>query len=231
LYYSCHQVRSTKAYAWSGPLHYINTPDWVCDYVRSRDCIANGMINFCVDGAIQNYTARVSDTSLPFDQQAEALKFFVHFFGDIHQPLHCGFTSDEGGNTLKGTFEGSSTNLHSVWDTGILTKRMAANFGANQTTYANYLLNQIRTDWAPLAKQWVECESTGSPYGACSEEWGNESTKLSCEYSYVEADGTTHITNNFVLGDPYYERNYPIVDMQLAKAGVRMAYVMNQIWP
>lgn len=46
------------------------------------------------------------------------LNFLIHFVGDIHQPLHCGFKKDEGGNLyrLKGTF---AKDLHQFWDEGL----------------------------------------------------------------------------------------------------------------
>ena len=82
---------------WSRELHYVNTPDWECDYQPERDCIDGK----CVDGAIKNYTTRL-ETELDDIQQKEALYFLIHFVGDIHQPLHTGFTSDRGGNLVRG---------------------------------------------------------------------------------------------------------------------------------
>jgi hypothetical protein len=87
------EIRSNPLYDWSHPLHFINTQDWSCQYIRSRDCIDRTYgANYCVDAAIQNYTKRVVDNSIGAEQQSEAVKFIVHFVGDIHQPLHCGNT-------------------------------------------------------------------------------------------------------------------------------------------
>jgi hypothetical protein len=58
------------------------------------------------------------------DQRAEALRFLVHFVGDVHQPLHVGFLSNLGGNTLRGSFFGAVDNLHHIWDFGILQQRL-----------------------------------------------------------------------------------------------------------
>jgi hypothetical protein len=86
---------------WSKELHFVNTPDWACNYDRNRDCDwASGQR--CIDGTIQNYTGRLADTKQDNVQRQEALKFLVHFIGDAHQPLHAGFTSDKGGNTIRG---------------------------------------------------------------------------------------------------------------------------------
>jgi len=223
------QVKNQKAYKWSQPLHFINTPDWLCEYDRTRDCVDSGTKNFCVDGAIQNYTGRVVNTNLPFAQQAEALKFLVHFVGDIHQPLHVGFTTDKGGNTFTGTFEGESVNLHEIWDVNIIVKRMDDDFGSNQTAYTEYLWQQIQGPWQNQAAQWADCQ-TPIPSNACSIEWAEESIGAACDYAYVEADGKTHIATGFNLGDDYYNRNLPVVEVQLAKAGVRMAHVLNTLF-
>jgi hypothetical protein len=82
---------------WTRPLHYINTPDWSCNYQYERDCIDD----ICIDGAIRNYTKRL-ETNLDDIQHREALYFLIHFVGDIHQPLHTGFKSDYGGNIIRG---------------------------------------------------------------------------------------------------------------------------------
>jgi len=222
------QMRHT--YPWSAELHYINTPDWACTYEYDRDCQYKGVPNICVDGAIQNYTARLLDTSLPFDQQNEALKFLIHFVGDIHQPLHCGFTTDEGGNTFKGHFNGKEENLHEIWDSAILAERIDNDFNKNQTDYLTYLVQQINTVWMGQANGWEVCNTT-TPDFDCSTQWAVESINLACRYSYVEANGKTHIKTGFTLGDPYYERNMPIIEFQIAKGGVRLAQVLNAIFP
>lgn len=82
---------------WSRPLHYINVPDWVCEYNPERDCVNDT----CIAGAIQNYTKRL-ETEFDQQQQEEALYFLIHFVGDIHQPLHTGFVGDRGANSIRG---------------------------------------------------------------------------------------------------------------------------------
>jgi hypothetical protein len=144
---------------------------------------------------VQNYTARMVDSSLPFDQQQEALKFATHFIGDIHQPLHVGFTTDKGGNTYVGTFEGQSgVNLHmvrddhftarscsamlivcvvlccvQVWDVNIIEKRTNDDFNGDPNAYMQYLWQQIQGPWAGQAQQWITCQNP-IPSNACSSE-------------------------------------------------------------
>jgi hypothetical protein len=225
------QVRRLPEYAWSGPCHFINTPDWACNYNRNRDCHdEHGNQGYCVDGAVQNFTKRVQDMRLGQNQQAEALKFLVHFVGDIHQPLHVGFTTDEGGNTIEGTFEGEHTNLHVVWDSHIIIKRMTDDFHGSQDSYVTWLIKQLNGPWSSQAAQWRQCSSP-SQDNACSSDWASESIGLACTNAYVEADGKRHVATGFRLSDPYYTRNLPIVEQQLARAGIRLANVLDLIAP
>ena len=82
---------------WSRVLHYLNVPDWTCAYDEQRDC-ANER---CITGAIKNYTRRLQGEFDP-NQLSEALYFLIHFVGDLHQPLHTGFSGDRGGNSVRG---------------------------------------------------------------------------------------------------------------------------------
>ena len=67
--------------------------------------------DFCLYGSILNYTKQATTEG---SEQYYALKFLIHFMGDIHQPLHCGFKSDAGGNDEKGSFLGNDMTLHEV---------------------------------------------------------------------------------------------------------------------
>jgi len=187
-----------------------------------------------VDGAIQNYTQRLSDPTLSSDDQTEALKFLVHFVGDIHQPLHVSFTSDEGGNSIHGTFEGETTNLHAVWDEKIIQTRVNNDYNGDNTAYTQDLINRVAPggNFSSLVGQWQACSNqSDSPFAACSLDWADESISAACQYAYVEADGVTHVPDGFDLEDDYYNRVMPIVEIQLAKAGVRLAHVLNSMFP
>jgi hypothetical protein len=49
-----------------------------------------------------------------------ALKYIVHLVGDIHQPVHAGYASDKGGNGYQLQAFGRGSNLHSLWDSGLI---------------------------------------------------------------------------------------------------------------
>jgi len=222
------QVRTKPAYAWSAPLHYIDVPDWQCSFNPQLNC-GDDNDGMCISTAITNFTTQLAG-KLGYNTKEVALRFVIHFLGDIHNPLHVGFVSNAGGNTIKGVYFDQSTNLHSVWDTLIISGIIEYAFGGSQTNYVNYLLDQIKGPWKSMAETWAICNSTSEAQPlSCPNEWANESAKLACEYSYTDQSGKK-IPNNFDLADPYYQFVRPIVDQQLAKGGIRLASTLNKIW-
>ncbi|EEQ99609.1 conserved hypothetical protein [Perkinsus marinus ATCC 50983] len=79
-------------YRWTAPLHFVDTPTKQCQMVYERDCRGD----FCVIGAIYNYTNRAISKSVSRAEREFAMKLVIHFLGDIHQPLHVGFGGDRG---------------------------------------------------------------------------------------------------------------------------------------
>eukprot|EP00301_Raphidiophrys_heterophryoidea_P016326 c25889_g1_i1.p1 GENE.c25889_g1_i1~~c25889_g1_i1.p1 ORF type:complete len:329 (-),score=77.09 c25889_g1_i1:207-1118(-) len=211
------EVKQQSAYFWSAPLHYINTPDWECGFNHVRDCGDN----VCVSGAVSNYTQRLITQS--GDQQAEALKFLVHFCGDIHQPLHVGFTSDEGGNTIQITYNSKHMNLHELWDSDLIYTLIDTDYQKSYENLANALVAKINTTWAAQAANWTTCTSSFP----CPDEWAQETADAACTNAYVNADGVTHIKTGDALGKDYYAYNKDVLELFLAKSGVRMAAALT----
>ena len=106
------EVRSPTTAAW----HYLNFPrDADCRFDSDRICIQGN----CVVGAIERQLAvLVSDA--PDERLLLALKYVVHFVGDVHQPLHAGFADDRAGNGHQLQAYWRGTNLHALWDTAML---------------------------------------------------------------------------------------------------------------
>jgi len=215
------QIKHEQQWKWSGALHFINTPDWACNFDFERDCDDS----ICVAGAVSNYTKILQSTSADAELKQEALKFLIHFVGDIHQPLHVAFDSDEGGNTEKGLYEplNNTGTLHGIWDYDII-QQAEENFDSYWVNYARYLLKNIDEKDADI---WAKCATGTDP--VCPNEWGNQTAPLACIYSYVDTDGSV-IKNGFSLGMDYYNRSLPIVEMQLQRGGVRLAAVLNYLY-
>ncbi|CAG8483280.1 7334_t:CDS:2 [Gigaspora rosea] len=176
------QAKFTPEYNFTAPMHYFDTspltdnPPSYC----SVDWVP-GKVEFDVITAIHNYSNRLDPNSdLSFLSRSEALKFLVHFLGDLHQPLHI-TSKDKGGNGIPVTFEGHNTNLHSVWDTSIIYKRIRE-FNENSTfdhnlpendnrlnssaplsegpfydLYLNYIIGLMRTTWRNELSSWTVC--------------------------------------------------------------------------
>ena len=103
--------RNPSTAAW----HYVNFPRDSCTYDAQINC-PDGR---CVVGAIERQL-EVLEFSASDEKRLNALKYVVHLIGDVHQPLHAGYRDDKGGNTyqLQAFLRGS--NLHALWDTGLI---------------------------------------------------------------------------------------------------------------
>jgi hypothetical protein len=100
----------------TAPWHYVNFPrGGDCKYDAPSLC-ADGQ---CVVGAIERQLAVLASTASGEDR-LKALKYVVHFVGDVHQPLHAGYADDNGGNGYQLQAFGRGTNLHSLWDSDLI---------------------------------------------------------------------------------------------------------------
>ena len=195
------EVRGTPAYRWTAPMHYVNSPPGSDGYDQQRDC-ADGC---CVVGAIEHYADVLRDRQAPRPDRIEALKMLVHFVGDVHQPLHAGYGVDRGGNDVKVFFFGDNTNLHSLWDSG--------------------LIRRTQKNWSEYAAELHKRESSKRRTAVNLDPavWAAESFKLAEGNAYaIPGDGE--------LGQDYFEKNIPVVEQQLAIAGVRLAEMLNAIF-
>jgi hypothetical protein len=96
--------------------HYVNLPrDSGCSYLAARDC-PDGQ---CVVEAILAQAEKLGSAA-PAPVRLRALKYLVHLVGDVHQPLHAGFADDRGGNLYQLQAFGRGTNLHALWDSGLI---------------------------------------------------------------------------------------------------------------
>ncbi|KAK3950365.1 S1/P1 nuclease [Pseudoneurospora amorphoporcata] len=224
-------IRYTKWGRWTGPLHYIDakdSPPHSCGIVYERDCKPEG----CVVSAIQNYTSRVLDQSLHVVERAQAAKFVVHFVGDIHQPLH---TEDveKGGNGISVFFDEKRFNLHHVWDSSIAEK------------IVTHKKHGVGRQPFPAAKKWAEQlaeEIREGQYKADSSEWVKglelkEASEIALEWA---VEGNAHVCTVVLpegpeairgqeLGGAYFEAAAPVVELQIAKAGYRLAAWLDLI--
>jgi hypothetical protein len=78
----------------------------------------NGPANDCIIDKIDEFTAELSNPATDPEERVVALKFLLHFVGDLHQPLHAADDNDRGGNDKLVSAPGIRPgNLHHYWDT------------------------------------------------------------------------------------------------------------------
>ena len=186
--------------------HFVNIEISADGYDPARDCPEAD----CVVAQIGRDERVVADTRLPRPVRAEALRFLIHFVGDIHQPLHCADHHDRGGNAVRVFIGGEETNLHAVWDT-----RVVAALGDDPAAVSADLEARITPR---AAHAW----SRGGPG-----DWANESFAIAKRAIYGPlhaADGTRELIQ---LPDDYAVRERSLTAEQLEKAGIRLAMVLD----
>ena len=128
----------------TGPWHYIDIPLADSRIDLAREC-PNGD---CVVVKTEQFLAVLKDPGADSEKKAEALKFVIHFVGDMHQPLHDEDDGDKRGNARHVIFDGRPDNLHWIWDTGLLQ-----HIGRNPEALAAELEGRIR---AKDRAEWVK---------------------------------------------------------------------------
>lgn len=187
----------------SGPWHYVDIPLKSAHIDLARDCAKQG----CVVVKIAELRRLVHDPATPVEQRREALMFLIHFIGDMHQPLHCEDNNDKGGNGVQVQFFGRRTNLHSVWDSGLLTR-----IGAE-----DQLLPALSRESAAHARKYGKGTAT---------KWAEESHKTARKVAYGKLPQTA--PGSPVTIDAAYEKAAdPVVRHQIELAGARLAKVLN----
>ncbi|PQE10270.1 nuclease s1 protein [Rutstroemia sp. NJR-2017a WRK4] len=147
------------------------------------------------------------------------------FVGDIHQPLHDENIS-QGGNGIRVNFTGTSTNLHHVWDTSIPEKLIGGYSMADAHAWANALTIAIKSGvYASQAESWLQGMDIRDPI-TTSLAWANEANAFIC--TTVMPEGAEGVLGKELSGE-YYENGVPVVQLQVAKAGYRLAAWLDMI--
>lgn len=138
--------------------------------------------------------------NLSHDEIKTRILFLFHLIGDLHQPLHVGYGSDKGGNTVQFNFMGSyGTNLHSTWDSGIIDYK--------GTSLAEVLNSKQYTPEQLAAVQKIDVIG-----------WAKQSR------SYLK---DAYTVKNNKADSRYVDAVYPIIKTQLLDAGIRLASVLE----
>jgi nuclease S1 len=165
----------------------------------------------CVVEKIDQFAAELTDPATGASEQLLALKFLLHFVGDLHQPLHAADDHDAGGNKKLVTGEGlHPSNLHHYWDIEFVER-----LGTDPRQVAASLTGQISD---PQRQDW----SSGTPA-----DWAMEAFAIarSDAYGLLPRPGDQ---GAFALPPAYVEQAERDVALQLSRAGVRLAFVLDR---
>ncbi len=177
------------------PWHYVNIADGAT-YTEAKE------------GDVINELTRVIEELHHSDKMSkeevkEHVLILFHLVGDLHQPLHVGYATDKGGNTVQVTYNGHGTNLHRVWDSEI-----------------------IEHEHIDLAA----CQAAGKVFGSKEiaglsvvnvQQWMQQARK-ELKSVYDIKDGT--------IDDAYVARNKPVIEKEIYIAGVRLAAVLKDVF-
>lgn len=184
---------------------YDNTHDWHWVTIQTGETYEKSVKNPKGDlvMTLERLIADLKSKKLSSKQEAEHLKMIIHLIGDIHQPLHVGFGTDQGGNQVKLTWFGTNSNLHRVWDTD--------------------MIDGSKLSYTELANAWPKADATRikTLQQASVRDMANEAMTFRKQV-YAYGDGK--------LGYDYNYQNFNTVLEQIQKAGIRLAGVLNQIY-
>lgn len=186
----------------SSPWHYVNFRGPGCRYDAARDCPRGD----CVVEAIRAQAAVLADRTRPREERVRALKFVVHFVGDVHQPLHASSRDDRGGNDFQvslddGTRSGKGSNLHAVWDRELL--------GSARLEEKPYLW-RLRD---------IALPASAPAHAADAARWAEDACRI------VQRPGVYPSSRR--IGTAYLDTWRPLAERQVRVAGDRLADVLN----
>jgi hypothetical protein len=193
------------------PWHYQDI-----DVCRPFDVKVGCKDGSCVTAQIARNLKLLADRKLPMRERLIALAFVAHLVGDLHQPLHVGEHDDNGGNKIDARYGviGGRLNLHSVWD-GLLAERaISSPPGGPRGILSQYSPDQI----AAMQQGNVE-------------DWARETWQLSRDDIYnlmFAAPCKGKQTGPVTVDEAMTRKMIPVVRLQIARGGVRLAKLLNQ---
>ncbi len=227
----------------NGPWHYIDIPRGKHKGDLTEYCGADG----CVTRAIEEQRAILKDKSADPLKRAEAIRYLIHFVGDLHQPLHAINNADNGGNCVPAKYfrhdplpnplhperEDYSPNLHQIWDTEIVERDMEI---SNPFRYADELDEKFHAQTAEWEAAGIRLENwawesheraESAVYDAFPEKIGIEpdlKLKSCAENNHM---GKRMFERHLAVGETYQSNAAKAVETGLAEAGVRLAMVLH----
>jgi hypothetical protein len=195
--------------------HFVDIPIKVNDYDPAKVCEASDEGD-CIVAELDRLKREVRCAK--GDQQQQALKFAIHFVGDIHQPLHT-VAEEEGGLDLRvhvrmhGECKNCpdlpvEDNLHVVWDSTLIKKTVRS--------WGSYV--------SRLEAGWLTSPDAQKPVIDDPAQWAVETHKTAQKIWALTPRNRSRIPN---LKDHYYVKVLPILDQQLGLAALRLTLFLT----
>lgn len=196
-------IKSDTAYNYLSSWHYVNLP---------ADLDQAGVFNFLatdkqanVYNKIPEMVAILKDKKQSADQKRMAMRILIHLVGDLHQPMHTARKDDLGGNKVTVTWFGQRSNLHRVWDEGLIEYQQLS-----YTEYATAINHPTKEQFSKWSHDSLQ-EAVFESYTACN--------KI---YAVTHADDKLSYRYNFDFIDT--------VNESLLEGGIRLAKILNDLY-
>jgi nuclease S1 len=194
----------------TAPWHYVDVP---LDEPRYHSIFAGDVAEkgYVVD-KIHDFKVVVKDADQSVEDRRIALRFLVHFVEDVHMPMHVGDNNDKGGNRTQVRFFERGTNMHSLWDSGMI----------------EYVCD-TEDFWLKDLAALDTPEAHAAAMKGTIEDWATESL-LAARQAYQVPETGKRLKSGQNLSDAYLDANLPLVRRRLYQASVRLAMVLNQVF-
>jgi hypothetical protein len=210
----------------TAPWHYID----ICLQDKPQDLPARCPDGDCVTAKIDEYARRLRDAHYDKWGAAGDLAFLIHLVGDIHQPLHTTTNADRGGTCQQVNVAPAEENLHYVWDDGVVVV-LESELGTHDPVATARKLEELY----PVAQNTFDWISGGSARIA----WESHQVARSQVYGALgipERPCSLHSCDPatsapLTLSQDYMKREATVAGQQLARAGYRLAALLNGTWP
>jgi hypothetical protein len=156
---------------------------------------------------IENDLRILANRKLGEGVRAEALRFLIHLTADVHQPLHAEDNDDRGGNQIRVVMGRERANLHRIWDADVVEVQ-----GVDAAAAADSIARSISP---AQRKAWTSGTAAG---------WANEAHAIARDRIYPPLQGRRELR----LPRDYVWRQAATARIQLARAGIRLAWLLNR---
>ncbi len=225
------EIRSDGTWDFAMPWHYISIDDdetWenfervpeaegdilvilerLDKFLRDRNATT-----LTLKGPVKRGSSKLAPTLEKTIGKREALALYVHFVGDIHQPLHVGRRDDKGGNRIQVEWFEEEVSLHKVWD-----EKLIESLNLSYTESSTFL-NRTTGDEEEILSKTSYLD------------WARESKTirdLVYDFGAQRSGYFLNVVEPPTLSYDYRHRTLPVVRAQLKKGGLRLAAKLNEM--